>query len=142
VELGSLAGWYKHFGSPFVDNRTGKWHLMNFPCQYVYIVVYRTPVLWNMQQTSKWIVENNSNELRKISVAVGNLNHTILLHGNKNFNLGIWTITLVCIEINEWHGATKMKTTLTKIIDIYINSLFSRSMINLCGTVMRDLTMC
>jgi hypothetical protein len=33
-------------------------------------------------------MENNANELRKISVAVGNLNHKILLNGVKNFNLG------------------------------------------------------
>ena len=30
VELSCLAGWYKHFGCPFVENCTGNWHLMNF----------------------------------------------------------------------------------------------------------------
>jgi hypothetical protein len=59
-------------------------------------------------------VENNTNALRKISVAVGNLNHKILLNGVKNFNMGICKITWVWIEINAWHGATKTKTTLTK----------------------------
>ena len=71
-------------------------------------------VPWITQQKSKWIVESNTNALRKISVAVGNLNHKILLNGVKNFNLGIWKIFWVWIEINEWHGATKMKTRLTK----------------------------
>jgi hypothetical protein len=32
---------------------------------------------------------NNTNALCKISVAVGNLNHKILLNGVKNFNSGI-----------------------------------------------------
>jgi hypothetical protein len=86
VELPSLAEWYKHFGCPFVDNCTGNWHRMNFPSQYIYTVVYRTPLPWITQQKSKRIVESNTNELRKISVAVGNLNHKILLNGVKNFN--------------------------------------------------------
>jgi hypothetical protein len=53
VELPSLAEWYKHFGRPFVDNCTGNWHLKNFPSQYVYTVVYRTPLPWITQQKSK-----------------------------------------------------------------------------------------
>ena len=84
-------------------------HLSTF-----YTVVYRTPLLWITQQKSKWIVESNTNALRKISVAVGNLNHKILLNDVKNFNSGIWNFFWVWIEINEWHGATKMKTRLTK----------------------------
>ena len=105
-------------------------HLSNF--------ILMSTLPWNTQRKSKWIVENNTNALRKIRVAVGNLNNKILLNGVKNFNfgiwkinysgvdrknsmngmellkMGIWKITRVCIEINEWHGATKMKTILTK----------------------------
>ncbi len=101
MELRSSARWCKHFGRSFVDNCTGNWHLMNFPSQYVYSVVYRIPFPWNTQQKSKWIVENNTNASRKISVAVGNLNHKMLLNGAKNFNLGIWRISWVGIE-KQW----------------------------------------
>jgi hypothetical protein len=55
-------------------------------------------------------VENNTNALRYISVAVGILNQNFLLNGVKNFNLGICKITRVCIEINEWNKHFVLKS--------------------------------
>jgi hypothetical protein len=59
-------------------------------------------------------VENNTNALRKISVAVGNLNHRILLNYVEKLQLRYMKKIWVWKEINEWHGATKMKTRLPK----------------------------